>query len=223
VSVARQPSFTIQIEGRERLARAFNVLPAVIQRKALRPALRAAAKVVQGEVRHTAQSMLGSGDGPPHVADSLKVRAMKRDRSKRGRIGMVVQAGRRPELAIKGRGYYPAHVEFGYLAGPRVHGPVATAHRYILNYDAASGTWRRSRLNTDYVKGSGEEFRGGQRRHVPAKPFMRTGLERARPRAMQVLADTLSANLKKMAGASDLTDEEFYADALGPDESPEVF
>lgn len=214
--MAKQPSFTISVEGRKELERTFNALPVALQRKALRPALRDAAKVVREEVVHAAQSMLGKTNPmPPHVADHIKVRAMKRDRSKRGRLGMVVMAGKRALLGIKGSTYYPAHVEFGHMAGPRVHGP--------LQFDETKRGPDGKYLPKTRTKAQAEKEMQGVRRHVPAIPFMRTGLLRAKDRALAVFADTLSATLKKLAGAPDMPDNEFYADiGLGADESADI-
>ena len=44
---------------------------------------------------------------------SLKVRQLRR---RKGRVGSSVYAGTRAQLGITGRGYYPAHQEFGFRA-----------------------------------------------------------------------------------------------------------
>lgn len=215
--MAVRPSFQIKIEGRERLAKAFNGLPVALQRKALRPALRVAAKIVQDEVRHTAQAMLGDSDPAPHVADTLKVRAMRRDRSQRGRIGMVVEAGKRAALGLdpQSKGYYPAQIEFGWLAGPRVQGP--------LLFDATKRTASGEFAPKGKTKKQADREMQAGRRHVPARPFMATGLRRAEKRAIAAMADEMSRQLKKMAGAPEISDAEFYADALGNQGTADVF
>lgn len=208
--------FEIRITGREALAKAFNALPVAIQRKALRPALRAGAKVMRESVKRTARSMLSkSGSPAPHVADSLKIKAMKRDRSKRGRVGFVVITAKRPDLEIEGEGYYPAHVEYGHLAGPRVQGP--------LQYDETQRKGGKFAKKGRTKKTAMAELQSG-RTHVPAVPFMKTGLEAGRASSMQAIADELTARLKDLSGLGrETSDADFFSDDIGLDESADVF
>ncbi len=68
---------------------------------------------------------------------SLKIRALKRSRR---RVGVAIVTGTRVELGITGRGYYPAHQEFGFrtrgsrraVASKRYMKHPATAHRGSL-------------------------------------------------------------------------------------------
>lgn len=109
--------FDIKIEGHDALARAFKALPLKVQRKVLRPALRAGAKVARAAVAAQAPR----SDEAPHVADTLKIKAMKR---KRGRIGLVVITAKRELLGIKDPdAYYPAHIEYGYRKKDGTHVP----------------------------------------------------------------------------------------------------
>lgn len=45
------------------------------------------------------------------LRNSYSVRALRRAK---GRVGVALQAGTRQQLGIRGRGYYPAHLEFGF-------------------------------------------------------------------------------------------------------------
>lgn len=216
-------SMEIRLEGFPRLQAAFNGLPIQIQRKCLRPALRAGAKVIR---RHVAVQAPKSGI-PPHMGDiqNLKIKAMKRDRSKRGRLGFVVITAKRPELGITNQNtYYPAHVEYGYLAGAATQGPVETGGRYHMRYDEATGKWVRSHKNDAYSKGADRTFRQGARRHVPANPFMKRGLEAGRAEANLAIAEELFSQLKSAAGLDQgVTGAEFFSDDIGSDESADVF
>ena len=89
--------FSIKIEGRAALEKAFNELPLKIQKQILRPALRAGAKVMRTSV----QAVAPVSDTAPHVRDTLKIKAMKRDRSAKGRIGLVIITAKRAVLGIR--------------------------------------------------------------------------------------------------------------------------
>jgi hypothetical protein len=199
---------TIELKGQEALAAIFNALPDKIQKKAIRPALRAGAKVIREVWREEIQRSLSNSDSPaPHLADTLHVKAMRRDRSKSGRIGYVVITGRRSELGIRdatdkekavfdrrrrireqarksarargdryvapvfalknvGPGYYPAHIEFGYVHGGR---------------------------------------------HIPGNPYGKRALESARGAAEAEVARVLSEKLRTASGldgtGADVTDD----------------
>lgn len=210
-----RPSFEIAISGREELNKLFNGLPRAIQVKALRPALRAGAKVLREFVRHSANASFSGDSGAPHVADTLKIKAMKRDRSKAGRIGVIVITATKAELGIDAddRSYYPAHVEYGHLAGPRVQGPV----EFDETRRTADGSFAKKNVTETAAK---RAFQASQRRHIPANPFMRRGLDAGRSAATRAIADELTVRLKRLAGAESLSDAEFFesSDALEPAE-----
>lgn len=207
-------SFTIQIKGQDALNKAFNALPVQLQRKALRPALRAGAKVMRTFVQAEARATFTKSDSPaPHVADTLKIKAMKRDRSKRGRIGLVVITAKREVLGVADNltGYYPANIEYGYLAGPRVQGPVD------IDED------RRGKEGAKPSQKAKAALQSG-RRHIPANPWMKRGLESGRSASEAAIAEELKRRMKALAGpgAAGISDAEFFDD-LGPDESADIF
>jgi HK97 gp10 family phage protein len=188
--MAASNRMTIDLEGFDALTRAFNSLPGALQNRFLRPALRAGAKVMLKSVQRTAPR----SDQAPHVDMTLKIKAMKR---KQGRVGFVVITGKREALGIKNRDtYYPAHIEYGYLAGPRVQGPINPAKG-----ESTRAAARRL------------QFEGG-RRHIPANPFMKRGLEQGRAEATEAIAQELSRRLKDSVGLSNLSDADLFG---GPD------
>lgn len=180
--MARTATMELRLEGAKELERAFNALPAAFQRKALRPALRAGTKVMREAVRHEAQASLATSGSPaPHVADTLKIKAMKR---KRGRVGFVVITAPRVVLGIKSADtYYPAHIEYGHLTGPRVQ----TVTLEPLPGENRRATNRRTQLEAG-------------RQHVPANPFMKRGLEAGRAAATAAIVTELASRMNDITG-----------------------
>lgn len=116
----------ITVTGHADVDKLLAELPDRLLAAPLRKGLRAGAKIAADAVKHEAQASLSDSDSPaPHVSDEIVVRAMKRSRAKRRRVGMVVMAGRRATLGIKpdAKGFYPAHVEFGYQREDGTHVP----------------------------------------------------------------------------------------------------
>lgn len=175
--------FEIQLDGMDEVARIFNDLDLKVQKKILRPALRAGAKVLRESVRHAANAMLSKTDQPaPHVADTLKVKALKRDRSKKGRVGYVVITAMRGDLGIeKGDTYYPAHLEHGHMAGKE--STVSDRARSILSPESVAA------IEAQHT-----------RHHVPAVPFMKVGLESGRAAAEREVGAEVERRLRATAG-----------------------
>lgn len=69
---------------------------------------------------------------------SIKLQAMRR---RRGRVGYRVVAGTRQQLGIRGRGYYPAHLEFGYTAGVRRPRKVSARHQMKFPLRQQQSRW----------------------------------------------------------------------------------
>lgn len=188
-------SSRIQLKGEGELEKMFNNLPRRLQVKVIRPGLRAGAKVVKIFCTHEAQAALSeTPQPPPHVADLFKIKAMKRDRSAKARIGFIVITGTRAALGLKpDDGYYPAHIEYGHFTRPSksieedtVFGPVSFSH-----------TGARSEHH----------------RHVPANPFMKRALEAARGPAHVAMKKEMAARLKTLAGVGDdVTDADFFGE-----------
>lgn len=107
----------ITILGDKKLQRKLKGLTPALQKKALRKALRAGAKIVAATARQMAPKRTGA------VKRSIKVKAMKRSR---GRLGVQVVTG---EGWFIGPEFYAAFVELGHhigrrgLGGQRTHVP----------------------------------------------------------------------------------------------------
>lgn len=227
------PRMTITLEGKDELLRAFDRLTPVLQRKCLRPALRRAAERLREGVANVARSLLTkSGSPSPHVADTLKIRAYKRDQSKRARLGFMVMTAKKATLRINGQGYYPIHVELGYLAGPAVQGPVQHEGQKMMKFDTAKGDWvtdEQSALRDEKHRfvGRGRRkdawatFQSSQRRHIPGVHFMKRGLNAMDYATRKAFAD----ELQRRVDAIDKTwaDERVPSgDPLGPDDAVDL-
>lgn len=96
----------LEITGFEHVIKQFSTLDGKIQKKALRPALRAGAKVIQKSAKSKAPRLSG------RLRKFIKVKSLKRSR---GQIGVAIQTGTRLELQIPRdeQGYYPFSIEFG--------------------------------------------------------------------------------------------------------------
>ena len=184
--------FSIKIEGRAALEKAFNELPLKIQKQILRPALRAGAKVMRTSV----QAVAPVSDTAPHVRDTLKIKAMKRDRSAKGRIGLVIITAKRAVLGI--RDFTEAEkseldrrraVREGLRAGAKASGT-----KYV------APAFGKKRIGPGYYPAHIEYgyMRGGV--HVPANPWMKRGLEQGRQAATDAVANEIERRMRTAAG-----------------------
>ena len=100
-------SIDIKLLGDKSLSRTFSRLPGAVQKKLLRKGLRAGAKIVLARARILA------GRISKQLGRLLKVRALKRSRR---RMGVLVVAPTKAKLGIPedAKGYWPAHIEFGF-------------------------------------------------------------------------------------------------------------
>lgn len=103
-------TFSFSIAGDEKTLAAFKALPDVVQKKVLRPALRAGAKVIRTHYMRRIPSKSG------HAATTVKVKAAKRSRKFPDRVSINVQTGKGD---FKGKGFYLAINELGWLAGSK--------------------------------------------------------------------------------------------------------
>lgn len=106
----------LKISGFDEVLKVFKTLEPKLQKKALRPALRAGAKVIQKSAKQKAHRDSGLN------AKFIKVKSLKRSR---GQIGVMIQTGTREQLQIpkSDKGYYPFTEEFGTRKRP--------AHAYM--------------------------------------------------------------------------------------------
>jgi HK97 gp10 family phage protein len=99
------------ITGDKELDRLFQMLPDGMQKRVLRPALRAAAKVIQAQAVANAPKDTGA------LKKSIKVRAGKR--SRKGIVRVNVTTSKDSTTLYKGKQYYGAFIEFGHHVGKR--------------------------------------------------------------------------------------------------------
>lgn len=101
-----QALLKLELAGFEKLAKKFETLEPKLRAKALRPALRAGAKVIQKSAKAKAHKRSGKN------AKFIKVKSLKRSRKQ---IGVAIQTGTRQELNIPrdDQGYYPFTEEYG--------------------------------------------------------------------------------------------------------------
>lgn len=107
---------TLELTGFDEVIKIFETLEPKLKKKALRPALRAGAKIILAAAKIKAHRFSGLN------AKFLKVKSMKRSRKS---IGVVIQTGTRQQLKIPGsdKGYYPFSEEYGTKDTP--------AHPYL--------------------------------------------------------------------------------------------
>lgn len=98
------------ITGHKQLDRKFAALPPKLQKKILRPALRAAAKIVLDQAKANAPVQSG------RLKKSLKVKAAKRSRKTKHEvaINVITATG-----WFTGEAFYAPFQEFGWMVGPR--------------------------------------------------------------------------------------------------------
>ena len=102
--------FDIKIEGFEEVFKTLDKLDDKLQKKVMRPALRAGATVIKKSAQ--AKSPVGKGPGAGKNKKHIKVKALKRSRNT---IGVMIQTGTREQLNIPRDefGYYPMILEYG--------------------------------------------------------------------------------------------------------------
>lgn len=149
-----QLRLNIDALGDKLLAEALRTLPQKMERSMLLASLR---KGMQGILQASKAAVPAGYD---RLRDSLKIVSMK---PKRGSRGVRVVAGKRGDLGIeatknpgskggKGRGFYPVHVELGYVAQngraipprPFLRGPLRSGADRTLGI-VGSELWRRIR------------------------------------------------------------------------------
>lgn len=102
------PFLGIRVSGDKAIMNALCELPKRTQGKALRPALRVAAKILHAQARSNITKRSGA------AAASLKVRAGKRSRKHGVSVQVITSAG-----WFKGDEYYVAFGELGFKLGSR--------------------------------------------------------------------------------------------------------
>lgn len=149
-------SFQIDVLGLPEVEKVFNLLPAKIQRRALKPALKAGAMIFKGSLIANAPHRTG------RLAGNFDVKAM---RTRKGRVGWNVYPPYKSELGIPDRtkaggyrGYYPYAIEYGWYPGGK---PGSRSKN--------PGRGKRGARGAAFVPLEAVEF--GTKK-VPANPFM---------------------------------------------------
>jgi len=128
----------IRMIGDKALEKMLRSLPDAAEKKAVRPALRKSAKRLKAHVIHNLSGAVVKPDTGAWLAATIasKVHTLRRSR---GRIGAGFDMPRRIELGIdpKDPGYYPVHVEYGYIRKDGVHVPGKYPIRGAVNSHAA--------------------------------------------------------------------------------------
>lgn len=194
------PTYTLEVLGMPEVERVLNALPAIIQGRVLRPALRDGAKVIRDAVVDEAPRFTGN------MARHFKVRAMKIRR--RFGVGMRVIAGTKDDLGIPERtkaggprGFYPIAIEYGWHPGLRPGTRKITFTRARTSRYGAAGT-----TATIYKRLTDAEY--GTKKVQP-NPFMLRAFQGAREAALEAVKAGLRAGVEalnaKPMTASDTT------------------
>ena len=177
-SSVRGRGIDIRVLGSIELQRVLDSIPFKVQKKVLRPALRAAAKIVRKDVKRLAPKSDKRRRSGKHLKDTIRVRAGKR---KRGVTRIQVQTGSRAELGISAtdKYYYPMAIEYGR----RKTGSGVGIIRSLTA--AARKAFRRS--------GS---FMGNNELH--ARPFMRPAINQNERRVRAIIKVRLRKEIRKL-------------------------
>jgi HK97 gp10 family phage protein len=112
--MAKRGVASLNLIGFEEVRATFDVLPEKLKKKALRPALRSGAKVIQKDAKARApKGKYSTGRNKKYI----KIKSLKRSRKS---FGVKVQTGTRQELGIPrdAKGYYPFSLEYGTKKTP---------------------------------------------------------------------------------------------------------
>ena len=154
-------TLSFSVTGDEATAAKFEALPLTIQKRVLAPALRAAAKLIQGAWKANVRSRSGA------TRAAIKVRAAKRSRKNKYRVTINAIMGKGD---FKGQTFYAAAVELGWKAGSRKEYPQG----FKLGY-----RWIKQRIP---VKGKKWKKRAKESTHNAAQALIiqkvREGIER---------------------------------------------
>lgn len=172
--------FQVDALGDKDLQRRLLAVPAAVEKRLLRSALRKGAHVIAAEARARVPVALGA------LKRSITVRVGKGGRGQmqyrvftQDMAGLAALGARRTKrVGLRGakrEGFYPAAIEFGYVAGGKRTGRVVRTE----------GGRKRS------------EVAGG--RHIPPRSFMRSALTARSEDAIEAVRSDLSDGLDEIA------------------------
>ena len=181
----------ILLTGDKALDRNLEQLKASAARRIFGKAARAALQPIKNDAKRRAPRRTG------RLATSIRVRALKRSRS---RIGAKVTTGTAGS-DFQGKTFYAAFLEYGYKIGKRSTGvrhAQALRRRGKLKRTEAFFKKRRARVEANAAK----SLAGDKRREVPGLFFMRDAAESGRRSAAEtfqrVAKTELAVELAKM-------------------------
>ena len=163
-------SMVLRFDGDKELEAAFNALALGAQKKIFRPALRAGGKVILAAVK----ARVPKGTGA--LGRSIKLRASRRSRQ---RIGVAVFVDNKLIPLGKGEqqhnreGFYPAHLELGY-----VRGGIRLRTRWTKHgVDRLGRAYTRQRVSKSVVGGT----------VIPPRSFIRAGFDAVKEQALAAI------------------------------------
>lgn len=160
------------ITGSAELDRKLSTLPTRVQKKVLRPGVRAGAKVMQTAAKAAVPVLSGV------YRQSLKVRAAKRSRKNPNAVRVNVVTG---ESLFRGKGFYGAFLEYGWKAGSR------------KTYSVGPGGEPRHKLGRLWLK---------QRIPVEGKHYLKNAFDSAKATAAAAAKAVIRDGIMREASAS---------------------
>ncbi len=163
-------SLVVKVEGATELTAAFNALAFSAQKKVMRPALRAGGKVILAAVKARVPRKSGA------LARAIKLRSRGRSRKV---IGVAVFVDNKLIPLKKGEGqhnregFYPAHLELGYVRGGIRARRTFTAE----GVDRLGRRYTRRRVSKTVTGG----------KVIPPRSFIRAGFDAVKEQALSAI------------------------------------
>lgn len=178
----------LQLDGHEQVALAFRLMPDVLKGKAIRPALRAGARIVVRRAKALAPRLTGR-----LARGRWTLRAAS---GRRNLVGVRVAVPYRDELGIRpaARGFYPFSQEFGWRVGREIHGPLDVGGR-VYKLDSIG---RLRRANERTLR-EARALLNSVRRKVPGRRFMRDALFGQQSEVVAAVAETMRARIETLS------------------------
>jgi hypothetical protein len=168
--VSAKGSLVVRFEGATELEAAFNALALSAQKKVFRAALRAGGKVLLKAIKARVPKRTGN------LAKAIKLRASGRSRK---RFGVAVFVDnkliplRKGEQQHNREGFYPAHLELGYVRGGTRLRTDWTGH----GVDRLGRPYTRRRVTKTVVGGT----------VIPPRSFIRAGFDASKEDALRAI------------------------------------
>ncbi len=196
VTISSRRTISFELEHFPEVVAAYKAIPEAWQRKVVRAAVRAGAKVVARRAPAGAPAASGR-----LRAGRFQVRASTSRRGaatyvRSGFVGAVVLAPSRGELGLSAEdGYYPAFVNFGWRVGAAVQGPLQYVERAARR---RNGRWVSAAAVGGVTKRQANAELQSVRRKVPGSWWFRAVLLSSRTEVMQAIAVEARARIAKL-------------------------